>query len=49
MRGTFALSTFDDVDREAAARGFLVFVLHVAAGAAHGLDDLAAPWSGLES
>src|SRR3546814_4302256 len=35
-----ARSALDDVDRQAPARGFLVFVLHVAAGVAHGLDDL---------
>src|SRR3546814_18919553 len=33
-------SALDDVHRQAAARGFLVLVLHVAAGVAHGLDDL---------
>src|ERR1700690_951696 len=30
----------DDVDREAAAGGLLVLVLHVRAGLAHGLDGL---------
>ena len=30
--------TFDDVDGEAAAGGFFVFVFHVAAGVAHGFD-----------
>ncbi|HEX7770381.1 MAG TPA: hypothetical protein VF422_10190, partial [Dokdonella sp.] len=29
-------SALDHVDREATARGFLVLVLHVAAGVAHG-------------
>src|SRR5690554_5178765 len=33
-------SALDDVHRQAAARGFLVLVLHVAAGVAHGPDDL---------
>src|SRR5690606_23496647 len=33
-------SALDDVDREAAAGGFLVLVAHVAAGLAHGADDL---------
>ena len=33
-------SALDDVDRQPAAAGFLVLVLHVAAGVAHGLDDL---------
>src|SRR5690606_16350308 len=35
-----ARSALDDVDRKAPAGGFLVLVLHVAAGVAHGLDDL---------
>src|SRR6185312_14659290 len=35
-----AASALDDVDRQTAAAGFLVLVLHVAAGVAHGLDDL---------
>src|SRR5690606_19946238 len=35
-----ARSALDDVDRQAPARGFLVLVLHVPAGVAHGLDDL---------
>src|SRR5690606_41386787 len=35
-----ARSALDDVDRKPPARGFLVLVLHVAAGVAHGLDDL---------
>src|SRR5690606_26845952 len=34
------VSALDDVDGEAAARGFLVLVAHVPAGVAHGLDDL---------
>jgi pimeloyl-ACP methyl ester carboxylesterase len=34
------LSALDDVDRQAAARGFLVLGHHVGAGLAHGLDDL---------
>src|SRR6185437_14558636 len=34
------LSALDHVHRQAAARRFLVLVLHVAAGVAHGLDDL---------
>src|SRR5690606_34237137 len=33
-------SALDDVDRRAAAAGFLVLVLHVAAGVAHGADHL---------
>src|SRR5579885_2106370 len=33
-------SALDHVDGEAAAAGFLVLVLHVAAGVAHGLDHL---------
>src|SRR6185369_12267960 len=33
-------SAFDDVDREAAACGLLVFRLHVGTGLPHGLDDL---------
>src|SRR5690348_17699547 len=33
-------SALDHVHRESAATGFLVLVLHVAAGVAHGLDDL---------
>src|ERR1700688_3285717 len=33
-------SAFDDVDRQAAARRFLVLRHHVGAGLAHGLDDL---------
>ena len=33
-------SALDDVHGQPAARGFLVLVLHVAAGVAHGLDDL---------
>src|SRR5690606_27267450 len=37
---TYGRSTLDDVHRQPAARGFLVLVLHVAAGVAHGLDDL---------
>ncbi len=32
-------SALDDVDRQAAARGFLVLGLHVGTGVAHGLDD----------
>ena len=31
---------FDHIDRQAAFGGFLVFALHVAAGFAHGGDDL---------
>src|SRR4051812_30401604 len=37
-RGGF--SALDDVHRQSAAAGFLVLVLHVATGVAHGLDDL---------
>ncbi|MEE2043440.1 hypothetical protein Q7689_08515, partial [Nocardiopsis tropica] len=33
-------SALDDVDGEAAARGLSVLVHHVAAGVAHGADDL---------
>src|SRR5215472_16476493 len=33
-------SALDDVEREAASRGFLIFVLHVRAGLAHRLDRL---------
>src|SRR3546814_7945671 len=33
-------SALDDVHRQHTARGFLVLVLHVAAGVAYGLDDL---------
>src|SRR5690606_28880638 len=33
-------SALDHVHRQAAAAGFLVLVLHVVAGLAHGLDDL---------
>src|SRR6185295_16541687 len=33
-------SAFDDIYRQTPARRFLVFVLHVAAGVAHRLDDL---------
>src|SRR3546814_6189916 len=33
-------SALDDVNRQPTARGFLVLVMHVAAGVAHGLDDL---------
>src|SRR5438105_15401928 len=32
--------TLDDVDRQTAARGFLVLRAHVGAGVAHGADDL---------
>src|SRR5690606_25568983 len=39
-RRSYRGSAFDDVDGQAAARGFLVLVAHVAAGVAHGLDDL---------
>src|SRR5690606_32016146 len=39
-RGQPAASALDDVYRQAAARGFLVFVAHVAAGVAHGPDHL---------
>src|SRR3954468_4680050 len=35
-----AFSAFDEVDGEAAKRGFLVFRLHVGAGLAHGPDHL---------
>src|SRR5690242_15335577 len=36
----FSASALDDVDRETAPRGLLVFHVHVAAGFAHGLDRL---------
>src|SRR3546814_19633205 len=36
-------SALDDVHRQPTARGFLLIVLHVAAGFAHGLDDLSPP------
>src|SRR5207342_27612 len=37
---SMALLAFDHVHGESAARGFLVLLLHVAPGVAHGLDDL---------
>ena len=33
-------STFDQIDRQAAAGGFLILGLHIGAGVAHGFDHL---------